>query len=143
LILIDSNLLLYAADQTSPHHQTAKRWFGAVLGGSEPVAIPWVSILAFLRIITNPRLLQQPVTMDRAAAVVSAWLARSNVVVVGPTERHWAILLPLLRDAQIRGPAVTDAHIAALAIEHGATLYTADRGFARFRGLNVVDPLNP
>ena len=98
-------------------------------------------MLAFLRIATNPRAFDQPLRTDEAIEIVSAWFSRPNVSLVQPTERHWTILADTLRDAQVRGPPVSDAHLAALAIEHGAKLATTDRDFARFKGLETIDPL--
>lgn len=105
------------------------------------MAFAWITILAFLRIGTDPRALQAPFTTAEALATVSKWLDRSNVVVLGPTERHWGILRDLAVNGQARGALLSDAHLAALAIEHGAVLATTDRDFARFPGLRVVDPL--
>jgi len=105
------------------------------------VGLPWVSILAFVRISTNPRILELPLTTGEAIKIVSSWLARANVTVLSPGDRHWEIMQNLLVEGQATGPLVTDAHLAALAIEHGATLASADRDFARFPGLKLLNPL--
>jgi uncharacterized protein len=141
LILIDANLVLYAFDTSSPHHRPARRWLTATLSGQEPVAMPWATILAFLRLSTDPRLLRRPLTTAEAASIVAEWLERPNINVLSAAERHWSILSRLLDEGQVRGALVTDAHMAALAIEHGAALATVDRNFARFPGLRFFNPL--
>ena len=99
------------------------------------------TILAFLRISTNPGLSGRPLRMEEAAAVVDEWLGQPNVDILTPGERHWEILRGLLKVAQVRGALTSDAHLAALAIEHGATLCTCDRDFTRFPGLRILNPL--
>ncbi len=141
MILIDVNLLLYAFDSLSEHHQRARSWLEEILSQREPVRLAWVTILAFLRIVTNPRVSRTALSMTEAVSVVSGWLAQPAVAILEPGERQWPILCTLLPEAQARGSLVTDAHLAALAIEHGATLCTNDRGFARFPGLRVKYPL--
>ena len=141
MILLDANLLLYAYDDESPRHDAARRWVEAVLSGDEAVGFPLVTLIAFLRIATNPAVYRRPLTPARAVEIVSSWLARPNVSVAAPSERHWAILADTLERGQARGPLVVDAHLAALAIEHGATLASTDRDFARFPGLRFRDPL--
>ena len=106
-----------------------------------PLGLPWATIVAFLRISTNPRVFERPLTTAEAEAAVSSWLALPSVSTVDPGERYWDVLRDLLHRAQVRGPLVTDAAMAALAIEHGATLCTTDRDFARFPGLRTLDPL--
>jgi len=142
VILIDTNLLLYAADSSSRFHRRARQWVEAAFSGPQPVRLAWVGVLAFLRIATDPRVQTAPVRMQDALAVVNAWMAQPNTDVLAPGERHWAILGDLLTRLQVRGPMVTDAHLAALAIEHGATLATNDRDFSRFPGLRVEYPLD-
>lgn len=141
MILCDANLLLYAYDASSDSHERSRRWLEGVLSGDEPVGLAWVTLLAFLRISTNARAVLHPLGVDEAAAIVSSWLALPCVTVPAPGPRHWEILEQVLRSAQARGPLVTDAHLAALAIEHGATLASADRDFARFEGLAFLNPL--
>ena len=139
--LIDANLLLYAYHPASEHHDRARSWLEDVLSGDEPVGLAWQTVLAFLRLVTNPRVFRTPVSIAEATARVADWLARPAVVLLDPSERHWSLLQPLLSAAQAQGPLVMDAHLAALAIEHGATLCTHDRDFARFPGLRVSYPL--
>jgi len=141
MMLIDANLLLYAYDSASEHHGPAAHWLTTSLSNPEPVGLAWVTILAFLRIATNARMRAQPFTSAEAVAVVDEWLERPNVSIVGPTERHWKILKELIPKAQVRGPLMMDAHLATLAIEHGATLCSNDRDFSRFPGLKWANPL--
>lgn len=141
MILIDANLLLYAYDASSPHHAAARRWLEAVLAKPEPVGWSWATLLAFLRIATHPRALERPLSIQEAVSIVGEWLAQPNATLLQPGASHWDILSALLPAAQARGPLVTDAHLAALAIEHGAVLATTDRDFTRFAGLAWRNPL--
>lgn len=142
MILVDANLLLYAYDSSSRDHARSRAWLEEALSSPDPVAFAWVTILAFLRISTNPRALARPLAIDESIAIVSSWLAQPCVVVLDPGERHWDVLVKVLGPGQARGPLVMDAHLAALAIEHGATLATCDRDFTRFDGLRLVNPLS-
>jgi toxin-antitoxin system PIN domain toxin len=141
VILVDANLLLYAYDPSCSQHKAARVWFEGVLSGTEHVALAWPTILAFLRISTSPRLLEHPLSIQEAVSAVSEWLERPMVTVLNPGDRHWEILRELMMTGQARGPLVSDASLAALALEHGAAIATADRDFARFPGLRVVNPL--
>lgn len=141
MILIDANLLLYAYDSLSEYHQSARDWLTAAFAKPEQVGLAWVTILAFLRIATNPRMRAQRYTSREAMGVVGEWLDRPHVSIVQPTERHWQILRELVPAAQVRGPLMMDAHLAALAVEHGAVLYSYDQDFSRFKGLRWVNPL--
>ncbi len=143
MILVDANLLLYAYNPSSPHHSAARDWFEATMSGSEPVGFAWVTLLAFVRIGTSARALEHPLPTAEAGDIVSEWLASSITTLLNPGERHWQILRDLMTRGQVRGPLVTDAHLAALAIEHGAELATTDRDFARFPGLKFFNPLQP
>jgi len=143
MILLDANILLYAYNPSFPHHERARAWLQAALSAPSPVGFSWATILAFIRIGTHPRAFPEPLTGEEATSIVSAWLAHPTVVVVQPTERHWEILKGLLMSARGYGSEVPEAHLAALAIEHGLTLCTTDRGFARFPGLQWADPLAP
>ena len=142
MIIVDANLLLYAHDAASGHHAAARRWLENTLSGDEPVGLPWAVVLAFLRVGTNPRLRKDAPTLEEATAIVAGWLERPTVTLVNPGERHWEILREVMTKGQARGPLVTDAHLAALAIEHGSSLATADRDFARFPGLKCFNPLD-
>jgi toxin-antitoxin system PIN domain toxin len=141
VILVDANLLLYAYSPRAEQHERARVWLEQVLVGPETVGLPWSSILAFLRIATNPRVFERPLSVAEAAIVITSWLAEPSVALVGPGERYWEILRDLLTEAQVSGPLVSDAALAALAIECGATLVTTDRDFTRFHGLRHANPL--
>lgn len=141
MILVDANLLLYAYHQQAAHHQRARTWLEATLSGTQLVRFPSLSLWAFLRITTNPRVFAKPLSAAEASAAISSWLAQPIAAVLEPGERHWEILDQLMREGQVKGPLVMDAVIAALAIEHGATLHTTDRDFARFPGLKWRNPL--
>jgi uncharacterized protein len=141
LILVDANLLLYAYDSTSARHAPARRWLEDVFGGEEAVGFALVSLLAFLRISTNAAVFRRPLSAGDAIGLVTSWLDVPVVGVAEPTNRHWSVLADLARTGQARGPLLMDAHVAALAIEHGATLCTSDRDFARFPKLRFADPL--
>jgi hypothetical protein len=142
VILVDANLLLYAYNPSLERHERSRVWLEEVLSKPGPVRLAWATILAFLRIGTNPRAFENPLSIEEAIRIVSEWLAQPMVAILEPGERHWAILSDLLSTAQLRGPTVMDAHLAALAIEHGATLCTSDRGFTRFPGLRVLNPFD-
>jgi toxin-antitoxin system PIN domain toxin len=142
MILIDANLLLYAYDPSSPHHLAARDWLETTFSRPEPVGLAWMTLLAFLRIGTSTRPLENPLSVSEATTIVAVWLERPMVTHLNPGERHWEILRDLMTRGQARGPLVTDAHLAALAIEHGAALATTDRDFARFPGLKFFNPLD-
>jgi uncharacterized protein len=138
--LLDANILLYAYDSNSPHHAVCRAWLDAALNSDGIIALPWQTILAFVRIATNPRAVRQPLLGPDACGIVSSWLERPNVAVIGAGERFWGIFQAQVSDAQVSGPLVTDAALAALALEHGATLCSTDRDFRRFEGLKLLDP---
>lgn len=140
--LPDANLLLYAVDTSSPRHRAARRWLEAQLSGTETVAFAWVTLLAFLRIRTNPRVYEEPLEAAEALDLIDGWLGQPPSTVVHPTERHAAVLRELLEPLGIAGNLTTDAHLAALAIEHGAELCSSDSDFSRFSGVRWVDPLS-
>lgn len=142
MILVDANLLLHAYNPRSVDHQRGKTWVEEVLSGSDPVGFAWPTLWAFLRISTNARVFTRPLSPVEADEIVSTWLERPVAVVLQPGDRHWHILRGLMRDGQVSGPLVTDAVLAAIAIEHGATLCTTDRDFARFPGLQWMNPLD-
>ena len=141
MILVDANLLIYAIDADSPHHAAARPWFEGVLSGTTRVGLAWVVVLAFVRITTRPGILRHPLTLDRAVDYVAEWLAQPNVVAVGPGEGHWPVLRNLLKTTGSAGNLVSDAHLAALAIEHGYAVYSTDHDFRRFPGIEHVNPL--
>ena len=140
MILVDANVLLYAYDPRSVHHGRCRRWVETAFSGDEPVCMAWVTVLAFIRISTNPRIYEAPLSAEEAIAIVSSWLARRAVSVLEAGEQCWEILRALLVEAQVTGPLVMDAFLAALALENGATLVTTDRDFSRFAKLRLSDP---
>lgn len=142
MILVDANLLLYAYDPRSTVHDASRAWLEAALSGSELVRFAWVTLWAFLRISTSPRVFERPLSTSEAEDAVSSWLAQPVAGILDPGERHWEILGGLMRSGQTTGPLVMDAAMAALALEHGATLCTTDRDFARFPGLKWINPLD-
>lgn len=139
--LPDVNLLLYAADETSARHAAARTWVEATLSGVETVALAWAVMLAFVRLSTRAALFARPLTPDEALDVVDGWLAQPCVTVVHATDRHGVVLRELLAPFGTAGNLTSDAHLAALAIEHGALLCSCDTDFSRFRGLAWADPL--
>jgi len=141
VIVLDANVLIYAHDETSPHHEPARQWIEDTFSGSDEIGIALVSILAFLRVMTNPGIFGAPVTVADAIEIVTEWLSRPNVGIVQPTGRHFEVLKDVARSGKARGPLLMDAHIAALSLEHGATLCTTDRDFARFKGVRIEDPI--
>jgi toxin-antitoxin system PIN domain toxin len=141
MIIPDVNLLVYAADESSPFHGQARGWWEACLHGSEMIGLPWSVILGFVRITTDPRIFVRPLTVEEAGSLVDGWLAAPATAVIEPGPKHWNLLSRLLRQAGVGGRLVPDAHLAALAIEHRALLCTNDRGLARFSGLKVENPL--
>ena len=142
MILIDANLLIYAYDTTSPHNARARQWLEDVMADeSVVVRLPWTTILAFLRITTQPRVLEQPFSPDEACARNSKLLSQPSVSMLTPGPQHWSILSSLIEEHGVRGGLITDAHLAAMAIEYDAPLCTHDRDFERFRGLRVEYPI--
>jgi toxin-antitoxin system PIN domain toxin len=139
--LPDANVLLYAVDTSSPFHEPARVWLEDVLSATETVAFAWVVLLAFLRIRTNPRVYDAPLQVGEALDIVDGWLAQPNATVIHPTDRHASLLRELLAPLGTAGNLTTDAQLAALAIEHGAELCSADPDFSRFPGLRWVNPL--
>lgn len=143
MILVDANLLLYAYQPRAAQHDAARRWLEEALRGNELVRFAWLTIWAFVRISTHPRVFERPLSVGEAEAAVDAWLAQPCAGILDPGERHWETLCQLMRSGQTTGPLVMDAVLAALAVEHGATLCTTDRDFARFPGLRWANPLAP
>lgn len=140
MILVDANLLIYAWNRSSPDHEAARAWLEARLNGVEGVGTPWPSLLAFVRIVTNPRIFPHPAATEAAWAQVRNWLNCDNVFVPEPTDRHGEILGTLFESVH-RANLVPDAHLAALAIEYGLILCSTDGDFARFPGVRWENPL--
>jgi len=141
VILPDVNLLLYAVDTTSPRHDAARAWLETRLSGSETVAFSWSVLTAFVRLSTHPSVFEQPLTSAQAFDIVEGWLEQPSVIVAHPGDRHHITMRELLEPLSTAGNLVPDAHLAALALEHGATLHSSDHDFARFAGLRWIDPL--
>ncbi len=139
--LVDVNLLLYAVDESSPNHERARGWLEASLSAAGTFAFAWSVLLAFVRIATNPRAFTAPLGVDTSFDVVDRWLARPQATIVQPTARHARVVRELLGPLGTAGNLVPDAHLAALAIEHGAELYSADADFSRFPRVRWVNPL--
>jgi uncharacterized protein len=140
-MLVDANLLLYAVDTAAQLHERAGSWLSDQLNGNRPVGIPWESLTAFLRISTNPRASDRPLGPEAAWRFVDEWLATPTVWVPLATDRHPVVLGGLLRKYQLGGNWILDAHLAALAIEHGLDVCSADTDFARFAEIRWVNPL--
>jgi len=141
VILVDANLLLYAKVADFPQHARAREWLEERLNGLAPVGLPWPSLLAFLRLGTNARVFPCPLAVEEAWSQVEEWLGLEPAWVPRPTDRHPEVLGGLLRAVSPGPKAIPDAHLAALAIEHGLVLCTSDTGFARFPGLRWEDPI--
>ena len=141
MILLDANVLLYAANRDAPEHEVARSWLDGQLNGTVRVGLPWPSLLAFVRIASNQAILRSAVTPRQAWRQVEAWLACDPAWIPLPGDRHADVMRQLLEDPLITSRLVPDAHLAALAIEHGLTLYSTDGDFARFRGLTWKNPL--
>ena len=141
MILVDVNILLYAVNDASAQHAAAREWLDRQLTGSVAIGIPWMTLVGFLRLVTNSRVVARPLAMPAAWQQLCAWLGCEPAWIPQPTERHAGVLAGLLALPGMQGNLVTDAHLAALAIEHGLTLCSSDGDFARFRGLRWENPL--
>lgn len=142
-MLVDANILLYAVDEQSLPHDAARRWLEAALNGSRRVGLPWQSLLAFVRIVTHPRALATPLTPADAWSFVADWLDAPAAWVPQPGRGYRETLRRLVCDLDLRGNLVSDAALAALALEHGLGVVSADSDFARFPGLTWLNPLAP
>lgn len=141
MIVVDLNLLVYATNRDAPLHKDAHRWWQRCLADATPIGLPWAVIVGFVRLSTNPRVMPRPLSPEQAFSVVDDWLAHPSIRPVEPSLRHWALVKELLEPLGSAGNLTTDAHIAAVAIEHGARLYSTDSDFARFPGLRWTNPL--
>lgn len=140
MILLDANLPVYAYTPESPHHEAARAWFEDVLNGPTQVGFPWPTLLGFARLMGNPQVVQRPIPLHRAWARVESWLALPQAWIPTPTDRHREIIAGLLAE-ESRSDLAADAHLAALAIEHGLTVCSTDKDFARFSGVRWENPL--
>ncbi len=141
MIVIDANILLYAYDADSDKHAKARAWVEEVFSGASPLGLPWQTVSAFMRIVTNPRLTGKRFTPAEVVEIVDEWVNQPNVRLLGPGDDHWNFLRQMMVDGQARGPLVTDAQLAALTIEYGGVLHTTDRDFSRFPGLRWKNPI--
>jgi uncharacterized protein len=139
--LPDVNLLIYSIDESSRHHLRSRSWLEQTLSGTEEVGFAWLALLGFIRISTNPSILGNPLSPARAFEFVESWLGQPVATVVHPTPRHARTLRKLIEPIGTAGNLTSDAHLAALAIEHGAELCSGDADFSRFDGLRWTDPL--
>lgn len=141
MIVPDINLLVYAYNSDSPGHVRAKAWWEACLSESRTVGLPWVVLLGFLRLMTSRSVLVEPLSPEEALGHIHSWLERPQTQILHPGPRHLSLLESLVRHARISGSLTTDAHLAALAIEHQAELHSNDGDFSRFPGLRWTNPL--
>ena len=139
--LLDLNLVLYAYDEASPRHEAARSWMSRTLSGGETVGLPWAVALGFVRLSTKSQVFADPLPVDEAFAVVDGILAAPAATLVQETPRHLALVRRLLEPLGTAGNLTTDAHLAALSIEHGATMCSCDSDFSRFPGVRWLDPL--
>jgi uncharacterized protein len=140
VLLVDANVLLYGVNGAAREHAAARGWLDDALSGAEAVAFAWTVVLAFLRLSTHPAVFAQPLKVEEAASVAEAWLGAAPSIVLEPTRRHLPLLRGLLGQAGAGGNLVSDAHLAALALEHGATVVSFDRDFERFDGVATLRP---
>ena len=141
MIVLDANILLYAYDSSSSHHANARAWVEQVFSESDPVGLPWQTISAFLRIMTNLRLPGERFTLQEAVEIVDRWLEQPNVRLLAEGEDHWPLFRQMMVEGQASGALISDAHLAALTVEYGGMLQTTDRDFARFPSLRWANPL--
>lgn len=140
-MLVDANILLFATDKSSPFYSAAAGWLARELTGARRVGLPWQVLTAFLRLSTNARVWRAPLSPEQAWRQVEAWLSAGAAWIPSPTDRHAEVLRLLILGYQLRGDLISDARLAALAIEHGLTIHSADTDFARFREIEWVNPL--
>lgn len=143
MIVIDTNLLLYAYGSSTPHHARARAWLESVISGNQTVGLAWQTVTGFVRIATDSRIPGYRRSVAEVLRTVEEWLEHPNVRVLVAGERYWSLFHSMVTEGQASGPLVSDAELAALTLEHGGVLYTADRDFARFPGLRWVNPLAP
>jgi toxin-antitoxin system PIN domain toxin len=141
VIAPDINLLIYAVDEDSPFHTTTRAWLEDVLSGTETVGFAWIVLLGFLRLTTRPQVLPSPLSVKQALELVALWLAQPTAAIMAPGPRHFELLFDLLTNTGTGGNLTSDAHLAAIAIEHGAEVCSTDHDFGRFAGLHWRNPL--
>lgn len=139
--VVDLNLLIYASNADAPQHTRARRWWEIALSGDEQIGLAWPVVLGYLRLTTRAGILPRPLTARQALETVEVWVTHPLVSMLHPGERHWSTLRQLLESSGVAGNLTTDAHLAALTVEYGATLYSTDTDFGRFSSLKVVNPV--
>ena len=140
--VVDVNVLLYAVNEDADRHAVLRRWWVDALNGDESVGLPWIVVSGFLRIATNPKVYPEPLPADEALARIETWMSAGTVSVIVEKPDHWRVFRGLLSDVGTARNLTTDAHLAAIAITHEATLVSCDGDFARFRGLRWENPLH-
>lgn len=140
MVLVDANVMLHAANTRAREHEAAREWLSSALSDSEAVAFAWTVLLAFLRLTTHPAVFPRPLTPEQATDVLEPWISSPPAVILQPTRRHLPLLRGLLSRSGTAGNLVGDAHLAALALEHGATVVSFDRDFGRFEGVDWKSP---
>ena len=140
MILPDINLLVYALDESSPRHDRARLWWEARLNGTRMICLPWVVILGLIRLLTNPRIYQNPYAPAEILSIIESWLALPHVRIIHPSEGHFQLMRELIEQVGTAGNLTTDVHLAALAIDRGLVLHSHDTDFARFPKLKRNDP---
>ena len=141
MIMPDVNLLVYAYDATSRHHESARQWWEDRLNGSQMIGLSWVAVLGFVRLLTNPRIYQNPYFPEEILGIVETWLEQPHVRFIHPSEGHFTLFSSLIKEMGTAGTLTTDAHLAALAMERGMILQTTDADFTRFPGLKWKNPI--
>jgi toxin-antitoxin system PIN domain toxin len=139
--LVDLNILIYAVNEAAHHHRIVRRWWESALTDEEPIGLAWTVLLGFLRLATNPRTFSKPLGVEDALRRLDSWLSHPNTKLVLETDEHWRVLRGLLQATGTAGNLTGDAHLAALALEHGATLVSCDTDFARFPHLRWENPV--
>ncbi|MGA8431873.1 MAG: TA system VapC family ribonuclease toxin [Candidatus Sulfotelmatobacter sp.] len=142
MIVVDANLLIYSYDKESTNHAKSREWVEKIFSEAEDVGLPWQTVCAFLRVVTNRRLPGSRLTVEQATQIVDAWLEQPNVRILAPGDEHWSVLKRMIIEGRASGPLVSDAELVALTVEYGGVLYSADRDFAKFPGLRWVNPLD-
>jgi toxin-antitoxin system PIN domain toxin len=141
MILPDVNLLVYAHNEAAPWHARARQWWEDLMGRQTPIALPWAVVYGFVRLVTHPAVMEEPLPPAQALDRVDGWLARDHVQIYEPGPRHLRIVRELFAATGVGGNLTTDTHLAALAIEHRCELHSNDSDFGRFPGLRWHDPL--
>ena len=139
--LVDINVLLYAVNERSVHHRAIRTWWESAMNGNESIGLCGIVVVGFLRLSTHLRVLPRPILVPQALACIDEWLSQPNVILIAESNSYWPILRELLQDSGTAGNLTTDAYLASLAVDLGATLVSTDLDFARFRRLDWENPL--